>query len=440
MMTPELEPEPEQPPEEAVGFGDAAGLWSAAAGLQSFPTTNVPAVAVVASLPSSLPADRQPLLQEMVTVLVFTSAVRSDPSLSLLATTVGSFRHCPELQDCRVVFVCDGWQVTATATDHRGIRRHCPGKRIVEPDHTKLYAERILALQAAILCSYKRGLHSDGEAPEWVAPHWEILRLPHWHCYGGALRAGLDLVSTPLVLVVQHDFAFVSHVDLRPVAHVMLAHHWSTEETPTSGTLPSVPLHTLQGGACPRLNYCGLLKKAQLHYAMSVRSRSALDIGAPMSIRVPGHSDLVLDRLPQLYDSTHLAGAQWWTPFVAPILILHVNGWLLKRERCCRVPVAWEQGRCGTVACELVTLNCCPVYQLIVFVRALLSGTVGVTHTGAGSTTRASFQRMYVSQSQSLLSTCMELVSSHRAFVHGRYSVNTCWLAQQRYLFRTISV
>ena len=308
---PELQPEPEQTP-EAVGFGDAAGLWSAAAGLQSFPTTTDAAAAAVTSLPRSVQANRQPLLQEMVTVLVFTSAVRSDPSLSLLATTVGSFRHCPGLQDCRVVFVCDGWQVTASAADHRGIRRHCPGKRIIAPDHAKLYVERILALQAAILCNYQRSSlesSSDDEALEWVAPHWEILRLPHWHCYGGALRAGLELVSTPLVLVIQHDFAFVSHVDLRPVAEVILAHHCSAEATSTNGMPSNVAWHKTQGEACPRLNYCGLLKKAQLHYAMSVRSRSALDIGAPVSIRVPGHSDLVLDRLPQLYDSTHLAGA-----------------------------------------------------------------------------------------------------------------------------------
>lgn len=301
MLTPEPEPEPEQLP--AAGFGDAAGLWSAADGLQSFPTPE--SAVTVQAPPAGLgTADSLPLLQEMVTVLIFTSAVRSDPSLCLLRTTVGSFQHCTGLQACRLVFVCDGWQSTATATDCLGTQRHCPGKRVVEPERARLYADRIAALQDAIWSSFNGG---DGE--EWVAPHWEILRLPHWHCYGGALRVGLNLVSTPLVLVVQHDFAFVSHIDLRPVAGVMLAHGCIVQETSTKDVSPSVRLHTAKDEAVPRLNYCGLLKKAQLHYAMSVRSRSGLDIGASVSVDVPGHSALVLDRLPQLYDSTHLAGA-----------------------------------------------------------------------------------------------------------------------------------
>jgi hypothetical protein len=307
MLTPEPELEPEQLP-AAVGFGDAAGLWSAAAGLQSFPT----AESAVASAPAVLhrsTADGLPPLREMVTVLVFTSAVRSDPSLCLLATTVGSFQHCTGLQGCRVVFVCDGWQSTPTAVDHQGIRRHCPGKRLVELERAKLYAERITALQDAILRSFHGA--DEGDEPQWAAAHWEILRLPHWHCYGGALRVGLSLVSTPLMLVVQHDFAFVSHIDLRPVASTMLAHSCLAAEASdsTNHVSPSVALRTSHDETLPTLNYCGLLKKAQLHYAMSVRSRSALDIGAPVSVGVPGHSALVLDRLPQLYDSTHLAGA-----------------------------------------------------------------------------------------------------------------------------------
>lgn len=298
------EPEQLQDTDGAVGFGDAAGLWSAASGLQSLDPAPAHVVAV-----ESTSSTTGPMLREMVTVLVFTSAVRSDPSLCLLATTVGSFRHCPGLQGCRVVFVCDGWQATTTAIDRRGNLHHCPGKRIVETERARLYAERVDALQAAILRSHEGGEGAES-ALEWIEPHWEILRLPHWLCYGGALRVALDVVNTPLVLVVQHDFAFVSPIDLQPVAGAMLAHTFVEKQASLASACPSVQLYTSQGGPCPSLNYCGLLKKAQVHYAMSVRSRSALDIGDPISISIPGRSALVLDRLPQLYDSTHLAGAQ----------------------------------------------------------------------------------------------------------------------------------
>ena len=80
------------------------------------------------------------------------------------------------------------------------------------------------------------------------------------------------------------------------------------------------------------INYCGLLKKAQLHYAMSVRSRSGLDIGPRVSVPVPGHSALILDKLPQLYDSTHLAGTHSFREksinSIWLVYDIHCLGWL----------------------------------------------------------------------------------------------------------------
>ena len=56
-----------------------------------------------------------------------------------------------------------------------------------------------------------------------VRGHWEILRLREWHGYGPALLAGLGLVTTDLVLVVQHDYAFVRAAPVAVIAAAMLA-------------------------------------------------------------------------------------------------------------------------------------------------------------------------------------------------------------------------
>mmetsp|Transcript_69048 Transcript_69048/g.174014 ORF Transcript_69048/g.174014 Transcript_69048/m.174014 type:complete len:756 (-) Transcript_69048:94-2361(-) len=273
------------------GFGASAGLWSAW-------TSRSPAAGEVRPAAPSRPQTAVGLADSL-TVLVFTSAVPSDPSLRLLETTLGSFHNnAPALLGCRLIIVCDGWQTfpgpvlgpppPLPRRDGSSSSNRCPSTRVVKPDRARCYAERIDALQASIEASVEVGQDSK---ESWVKPHWEILRLPHWHCYGRALRAGLELVTTPLVLVVQHDFAFVTPVDIGPVASSMLG-----------------PQHSLNGP----LNYVGLLKKAQLHYATSVRSRSGLHIGARVSVPVPGHSPMVLERLPQLYDSTHLARADWY--------------------------------------------------------------------------------------------------------------------------------
>jgi hypothetical protein len=168
--------------EKLGGFGADAGLWS--------------------PMPSA-PIHRHrsdKLLESNVTVLVFTSPIRSEPSLGLLQSTLGSFSYAPGLEACRLIVVCDGWRgksEQSTLTMSHGAHQ---GKHSVE--HARAYRDRIAALQHAIqqrqTTLNERTCNDAGSGYvgkcEWVQPHWEILRLAHWHGYGAALRAGLELV------------------------------------------------------------------------------------------------------------------------------------------------------------------------------------------------------------------------------------------------------
>ena len=168
------------------------------------------------------------------------------------------------------------------------------------------------------------GARVDPHTP-WAEPHWEILRLRAWCGYGQALKAGLELVDTELVLVIQHDYAFLRPTDLGPIARTMLA---SAAAAACSTVGPAV--------AAPVINYVALLKKAQLQYQDAIRSRSGLRVHE-RRITVPPHhrptasstplpaatmkgsapaapvgNELRLLELPQLYDSTHLARTGWY--------------------------------------------------------------------------------------------------------------------------------
>lgn len=257
-----------------------------------------------------------------MTVLVFTSPTRCDPSLALLRTTVASFAHVPELRGAprrhRLIFVCDGWRQARPGAKQKAHQGLTP------PERSAAYADRIDRLQHAITAAGAGDPDSCSIGEAWCEPHWEIMRLAGWCGYGQALRAGLAVVTTALVLVVQHDYAFLQRTDLAPLARAMMS--------PGSD-----------------INYIALLKRAQMSYQDAVRSRSGLVVSerrvdiANTAAAADGGSNpefescdlpptdgadgtnggdgvdkdvasasLRLLELPQLYDSIHLAKTDWY--------------------------------------------------------------------------------------------------------------------------------
>ena len=50
-----------------------------------------------------------------------------------------------------------------------------------------------------------------------------MVELASWHGFALATKRGIALTTTPLVCIVQHDLAFRRHVDLGPIAELLLS-------------------------------------------------------------------------------------------------------------------------------------------------------------------------------------------------------------------------
>jgi hypothetical protein len=200
------------------------------------------------------------LLAENVTVIVTTSPARSDPELDLLRTTFASL-ELGGLGQCRKLLVCDCFSVgKSRGGEHSGL----------------LSAERVRSYRAR--CASFR-------LAEW-ARDVEVLELESWHGFAWATAAGLAMAQTPLVCVVQHDLAFLRAVELRPVAELLL--------------------HT------KGIEFVCLPKPSASNYRAKLRSRTRLEVGAPVRWSSVSGAEVLLTRFPQFQDCTHLARADWY--------------------------------------------------------------------------------------------------------------------------------
>ena len=210
-----------------------------------------------------------------VTVILTTSPTPSNPSTRLLEIVLRSVvRHEPSLQHCPKVIVCDGF-ILAPPT-RTGRIRFKSGK--VTHSHAEAYDEYKARL---------RDLVAAGDPHRGFA-NSQLLCLGKRHGFAFAIREALRLVKTTFVLVVQHDRMF-----LRP------------------GRLPNV-LEVMRRD--PALKHVGLLQKSTLTYARTVNDKYGIDVG-PYVRRAP---DVQLTFVPAvfMYDSTHVARAQWYREFV----------------------------------------------------------------------------------------------------------------------------
>jgi len=134
-----------------------------------------------------------------VSVIITTSPVQSHPSLELLRKVWHSLQqHLPGFADHRlpVCIVCDGCVVVE------------PGSRIA---HKR---GRVTAELAARYRQYIDDLRQ--------APNVRVMVIPERVGFGWAVRTALrECVDTPLVLVVQHDYALVAPVPLPQLAECL---------------------------------------------------------------------------------------------------------------------------------------------------------------------------------------------------------------------------
>lgn len=204
-----------------------------------------------------------------LTVVVTTSPVHSNPSTKMLEALFDSFGLVDGLAGCPKLVVFDGYNV--------GNKPQYRAGRVTQDDANdyEQYCAAALELMGPEGADGGQFANTTG------------LRLPKRVGFAHAVKAGLELVDTKFVMVVQHDLAFVQGFPLRAVLAAMTAHR-------------------------SRLNYVGLPGAKHLHLEHPIRSKYKLTV-APTS---EFGSGLVLLPLIYWYDKTHIVHTDFYRDFV----------------------------------------------------------------------------------------------------------------------------
>ena len=177
-----------------------------------------------------------PPLSDLLTVIITTSPIKSNPSTEVLERAMGTFVMCgPEFAfQCRKVIVCDGFRTQQDEEvggegpngNHQKIsRRHSNHKQAMrngivngqQADNYRQFKENLrkLCADAAI---------TGGE--ESVFLNAQVVELEDRHGYGFALRHVLRncIIETPFVCVVQHDRTFMRPTPMIETVRAMWHH------------------------------------------------------------------------------------------------------------------------------------------------------------------------------------------------------------------------
>jgi hypothetical protein len=171
-------------------------------------------------------SERMPTLRDMLTIIITTSPIRSNPSTIVLERAMETFRLGGEefAYNCRKVIVCDGFR-TSDDTDDGGL----------EPKITKKHSNVKQAMRNGIVNSeqadnyrqFKDNLRSLCSNASEKSPFLNstVVELEERHGYGFALRHALrDCLDTPFVCVVQHDRTLMRPTPIAQVVQAMWRH------------------------------------------------------------------------------------------------------------------------------------------------------------------------------------------------------------------------
>jgi hypothetical protein len=171
-----------------------------------------PAIPVIPPRPTT---DMPPMM-DLLTIVVTTSPIQSNPSTEVLERTFDTFSLAGQgFLQCRKVIVCDGCRIVeqekAITKKHSLVRQ-----KLRSGIATSTQAENYHEFKAALkqLCQ---------DAPE-DSPFTNTVveELDSRHGYGFALRHALrECVSTPYVCVIQHDRTFMRITPVHETLHAM---------------------------------------------------------------------------------------------------------------------------------------------------------------------------------------------------------------------------
>jgi hypothetical protein len=254
--------------------------------------------------PTAHPSPEETELAKALTIMFNTSPIELHPSTVLVEEVMGALiGHLPCLRRCHKLIVCDGYKIRDAGSKYRAGR--------ITSDHTAKYHEFIARLK--LLSASGSGSVLEGA---------QVLVLEQRQGFGFALKAGLEHVRTPYLLVQQHDRRLRQPFDVLGVVRAMIA-----SRTPV-------------GGAAP-VQYVGLPTTTTLAHARKVKDKFKIDInkharfypGSNMqhvqndavrtdqlrpSNRAPIGDAVALRLIPllQWYDSTHICNTEYYRKFV----------------------------------------------------------------------------------------------------------------------------
>jgi hypothetical protein len=178
------------------------------------------------------------MMRDKLTVLVQTSPIPSHPSTALIEALFRSFTKADGLLESRVVILADGCEeiggdgdcdveaqdlevstMTATATLTASTELQRERENIKHGKASSETASNYREFLKELKCLVSTRTppfcpHNDGRI--------ELVELPARHGSAPAIRKAMEsIVSTPLVMVCQHDNFFVNHAPLRQVVDAM---------------------------------------------------------------------------------------------------------------------------------------------------------------------------------------------------------------------------
>ena len=169
-------------------------------------------------------------LPDLLTVIVTTSPVRSNPSTALLEQTFSTFFHAGKgFLQCPKVIICDGCRILEEEEkkdDGEESGSGCPPKVTRKYSNIKQNLRNGIASndQASNYTEFKRRLREICYEADASSPfvNTSVVELEERQGYGFALRHALrHCVSTQYVCVIQHDRTFMRETPIEEVIQVM---------------------------------------------------------------------------------------------------------------------------------------------------------------------------------------------------------------------------
>ena len=180
-------------------------------------------------------------LKNQLTVVITSSPVPSHPSDQLLEVVLRSFSLIPGLCSCRTLVVCDGCRAHAAGARPR------PRQGVYAPDAVQRYE------------TYKHAIAAKAAAGVFPYNNVEVLALPTRHGFAFAIKAALEHVVTPTVMIVHHDQRFIRPINLHAMVHLL-----------TSAT----------GGGTSGYKYFGFPSRGTVKYASQALGKHGIDVNS----------------------------------------------------------------------------------------------------------------------------------------------------------------